>query len=109
MVAQKKGKQLHELLCATCHLPPEGAAPIGPNLAGSGSSGSRYFLESVIDPNAVIGQNYQVTEIETKDGESYAGLLTSESDTAVVLRTLTGSLTTSVSSLIRSSIWVAVI
>jgi putative heme-binding domain-containing protein len=68
---------------------------IGPDLTAAGSSGSRYFIESMIDPNAVIGQNYQVTEIEQKDGEMIAGLLVSETESSVVIKTLTDTVTVS--------------
>ena len=49
----------------------------------------------MIDPNAVIGQNYQVTEIEQKDGEMIAGLLVSETESSVVIKTLTDTVTVS--------------
>ena len=88
-----EGREHFKLLCSQCHQVAGEGAAIGPDLTGSGSSGSRYFLESIIDPNAVIGQNYQVTEIELKDGETVSGLLVSETDTAVVIRTLTDTLT----------------
>jgi hypothetical protein len=64
-----EGKKHFELLCSTCHQVAGTGVAVGPDLTGSGSSGSRYFIESIIDPNAVIGQNYQVTEIEQNDGE----------------------------------------
>ena len=89
----KEGKQLFQLLCSTCHRVKGEGTAIGPDLDGSGSSGSRYFLENIIDPNAVIGQNYQVTEIESTDGETVSGLFVSESETGVILRTLTDNIT----------------
>jgi putative membrane-bound dehydrogenase-like protein len=87
-----EGKQHFQLLCSTCHRVNGEGTAIGPDLDGAGSSGSRYFLENIIDPNAVIGQNYQVTEIERTDGETISGLFVSESETGVVLRTLTDNI-----------------
>lgn len=88
-----EGKQHFQLLCSTCHRAKGEGTVMGPDLDGSGSSGSRYFLENIIDPNAVIGQNYQVTDIERTDGETISGLFVSESETGVVIRTLTDSIT----------------
>lgn len=88
-----EGRKHFELLCSSCHQVGGEGVAIGPELTGSGSSGSRYFLESMIDPNAVIGQDYQVTELEQIDGETISGLLVSESESGVVLRTLTDTIT----------------
>ena len=88
-----EGKKHFQLLCSSCHRAGGEGVAMGPDLSGSGSSGSRYFLESIIDPNAVIGLNYQVTEVELNDGETVSGLWVSESESGVVLRTLTDTIT----------------
>ena len=88
-----EGKKHFQLLCSSCHQVAGTGVAIGPDLTAAGSSGSRYFIESMIDPNAVIGQNYQVTEIEQIDGEMITGLLISETNTSVVIKTLTDTLT----------------
>jgi putative heme-binding domain-containing protein len=46
-----------------------------------------YFLENIVDPNAVIGENFQLQIITRKDGAVVSGLLDQESATAVTLRT----------------------
>ncbi|MDA7627842.1 c-type cytochrome [Verrucomicrobia bacterium] len=90
-----EGKKHFQLLCSSCHQVAGTGVAIVPDLTAAGSSGSRYFIESMIDPNAVIGQNYQVTEIEQKDGEMIAGLLVSETESSVVIKTLTDTVTVS--------------
>jgi putative heme-binding domain-containing protein len=62
-------------------------------LTGAGANGVRYFLENIMDPNAVIGNNYRLAVAETADGEVVSGLKERESGTTVTLRTLTGPVT----------------
>src|SRR5262249_47708284 len=63
---------------------------LGPELTGAGQHGVRYFLENIIDPDAVIGTDFQATTLETKDGETITGLLTSETASALTLRSTVG-------------------
>jgi putative heme-binding domain-containing protein len=39
----------------------------------------------VIDPNEVIGNGFEATEVETKDGTTYVGRVVEESDTRIKL------------------------
>ncbi len=91
------GKKTFDELCATCHSPNAAAAvagnttatPLGPDLRGSGRNGAAYFLESVLDPNAVVGEDFQLTVITTDDGSVLSGLVLAETEESVTLRTLT--------------------
>src|SRR5262249_14484837 len=56
---------------------------------GAGKNGIRYFLENIIDPNAVVGAAFQATTIETREGDVLSGLLVNETPTALTLRTTT--------------------
>jgi putative heme-binding domain-containing protein len=84
------GRQHFQKLCASCHRLGNEGTPLGPELTGAGKHGVRYFLENVIDPDAVIGTDFQATTLETKDDETLTGLLTSETASAVTLRSTTG-------------------
>jgi putative heme-binding domain-containing protein len=85
-----EGRKHFQKLCLSCHrLQGEGVL-LGPDLTGAGRNGARYFLENIIDPNAVIGTDFQMTTIETKQGDVLTGLLTLETPSAVTLRTPTG-------------------
>jgi putative membrane-bound dehydrogenase-like protein len=83
------GKEHFKKLCAQCHRYGEEGARFGPELTGANRNGVRYFLENVIDPNAVVGTDFQMTVLETKGGESLSGLVVEESASAVTLRTPT--------------------
>jgi putative heme-binding domain-containing protein len=86
----REGQRHFETLCVSCHGAQGAEPPLGPSLAGSGRNGIRYFLENIIDPNAVIGTDFQMTTVERRDGEALSGLLVSETDSAITLRTTAG-------------------
>jgi len=70
--------------------PRKGRHPIGPDLTGAGKNGIRYFLENIIDPNAVVGADFQMTTVETKQGDMISGLVINETPAAVTIRTTAG-------------------
>ncbi|HKQ37786.1 MAG TPA: PVC-type heme-binding CxxCH protein [Verrucomicrobiae bacterium] len=80
------GKQHFQKLCATCHKIGNEGTQLGPELTGAGKHGIHYFLENIIDPDAVIGTDFQLTTIDTKDDESLSGLLVNETATATMRR-----------------------
>ncbi|HMJ89608.1 MAG TPA: PVC-type heme-binding CxxCH protein [Candidatus Acidoferrum sp.] len=84
------GRQHFQKLCASCHKLGNEGTQLGPELTGAGKHGVRYFLENVIDPDAVIGADFQMTTIDTKDDETLSGLLVKETASAVTLRTTVG-------------------
>ena len=86
------GRQHFQKLCVQCHRIGNEGARLGPELTGAGKHGVRYFLENVIDPDAVIGTDFQATMIETKDDETVTGLMANETASAVTLRTTTGDI-----------------
>jgi putative heme-binding domain-containing protein len=87
------GRQHFKTLCSQCHKLGDDGTLFGPDLTGSARHGIRYFLENVIDPNAVVGTDFQMTNVATKDGELVTGLLANETDTTVTIRTQTEKLT----------------
>ncbi|MBN8248322.1 MAG: HEAT repeat domain-containing protein, partial [Verrucomicrobia bacterium] len=85
----RAGRTHFQRLCASCHvLGPDGQR-IGPELTGAGRNGIRYFLENIVDPDAVVGSDFQLTTVETRDGEVVSGLVMQETDSGLSLRTVT--------------------
>ncbi len=78
-------------LCANCHAPTEAANRIGPKLEGSGAKGIEYIVENIIDPNAVIGKDFQARNILTFDGLVVTGVILSENESAMTIRTATAT------------------
>lgn len=84
-----EGRKHFQKLCASCHVLGQDGQRLGPELTGAGKNGIRYFLENVMDPNAVIGTDFQMTTVETKAGDTISGLILSETGSALTLRTTT--------------------
>lgn len=84
---QGAGQVHFQRLCANCHLATAEQPRIGPALEGSGAKGVNYLLENMIDPNAVVGKDFQATIIVTLEGRSVSGVVIDENETAVTLRT----------------------
>lgn len=82
-----EGRKHFQKLCASCHVLGQDGQRIGPELSGAGKNGIRYFLENVMDPNAVIGTDFQMTVVETKSGDTISGLTVAETGSALTLRT----------------------
>jgi putative membrane-bound dehydrogenase-like protein len=85
----RAGREHFVQLCATCHLLKSDGTRIGPELTGAGRNGIRYYLENIIDPNAVVGADFQLSTFETRAGDVISGLKLSETSSAVTLRTIT--------------------
>ncbi len=83
------GREHFKKLCAQCHKLGDDGVQFGPELTGASRHGITYFLENIIDPNAVVGADFQMTNIETKDGETITGLLAAETDTTLTIRNQT--------------------
>jgi putative membrane-bound dehydrogenase-like protein len=83
----RRGRQVYERTCAVCHPLDGSTTPLGPSLVGSWRNGLDYFVENIVDPNAVVGESFRTTVIVTQSGTVVTGMLDSETDSAVVLRT----------------------
>lgn len=84
------GKKVFERTCAACHsADASGTAKLGPNLNGTWRNGLDYFLENIVDPNAVVGADFQLNLITKRDGTVLSGMVDKETDTALVVRTMT--------------------
>jgi putative membrane-bound dehydrogenase-like protein len=80
-----RGRMLFQQTCATCHVLYDEGRRVGPELTGSNRADLDYILRNVLDPNAEIGRDYQLTTIETRDGRTAAGIVQKETPAAVTL------------------------
>jgi putative membrane-bound dehydrogenase-like protein len=80
------GKKIYQDRCISCHrLGGEGHA-LGPDLVTVKNSGRDKLLVNILDPNREVRPDYISYVVETKDGESYIGLVANESVTTVTIR-----------------------
>ncbi|MFD1144410.1 HEAT repeat domain-containing protein [Larkinella insperata] len=91
-----KGKALFaQQGCIACHSLSKSETMKGPFMGQIGSIMNReQIAESILKPNASISQGFATVLITAKGGKSYTGFVTEESATRVVLRDITGTVTT---------------
>ena len=80
-----RGRAVFERTCASCHILFENGKHLGPELTGSNRGELDYVLNNVVDPNAIVGKDYQLTTIETHDGRTAAGIVQRETPSAITL------------------------
>ncbi len=78
-----KGKVLFSAVCGQCHAMFGEGQKVGPDLTGSNRGNLDYLLDNVLDPNAVIGKDYQLNIFELKDGRVASGVVKEDSPSAV--------------------------
>ena len=86
----KHGKELFTTTCAICHNFHGAGAEIGPILTGMGTHGASELITAIVDPNAEVDPSFTQWNIETKDGQAYAGVIASENPTSITLKSLAG-------------------
>jgi putative heme-binding domain-containing protein len=79
------GKVVFKNQCAKCHTHGGEGAKIGPDLTGMAVHPKSHLLVEILDPSRSVEANFRVYVVTTKDGRVIAGLLASESKTAVEL------------------------
>jgi putative heme-binding domain-containing protein len=85
-----RGKALFTQNCAVCHKLNGEGKDVGPELTGMGAHGPAELLVSVLDPNREVDPSFVAWSIETKDGETYDGVIASENRASVTLRNNSG-------------------
>lgn len=81
------GKELFTANCAVCHKFNGAGRDLAPDLTGMGVHGIPELLVHIIDPNRVVEPNYLAWSFDTKDGETYDGVIGRENRESVFIRT----------------------
>ena len=73
--------------CLNCHAIAGAGGQVGPSLESLGASApADYILDSLLEPNKAVKENYHSLIIGTDDGQIYSGIQVRKSDNEIVLR-----------------------
>jgi len=86
----RNGHAMFTKACASCHRYNNEGAQVGPDLSGVRLQPADALLLHIIAPNVEIYPGFTAYEVETKDGRTITGLLTSETPTSITLRAAQG-------------------
>ena len=81
------GRSLFTCTCQQCHTLFDTGGKVGPDITGSNRGDLDYLLQNIIDPNAVIPNDYRTWNLETKDDRVITGIATRQDDAAVTIVT----------------------
>ncbi|HBJ83221.1 MAG TPA: hypothetical protein DDZ88_04975 [Verrucomicrobiales bacterium] len=85
-----KGKMLYTATCGQCHKLFGEGQNVGPDITGSNRADLNYLLENVLDPNAVIGKDYQLNLFTMHDGRVMGGVIKEENAATVKVAMMGG-------------------
>ncbi|MEZ6062418.1 MAG: HEAT repeat domain-containing protein [Planctomycetaceae bacterium] len=76
-----------QLGCLKCHAIGGAGGKVGPDMISLGGSAQPdYLLESLLNPNAKVKENYNTVVVVTTDGKLQSGIQVQQSDETVTLR-----------------------
>jgi quinoprotein glucose dehydrogenase len=82
-----------EVSCVRCHRAEGIGGEVGPRLDGIGSRKDvRYLLESIVSPDTQVAEGFQTTILITDEGRPISGIVVSEDDERLTLRSAEGEL-----------------
>jgi putative heme-binding domain-containing protein len=88
-----RGRVVYAKTCAQCHTLFDTGGLVGPDLTGSNRGDLEYILQNMVDPNAVIPNDYQSSTLETKDDRVMTGIVKSQDENSVTIVTANETVT----------------
>jgi putative heme-binding domain-containing protein len=86
---RSKGRVVFSNNCASCHRLFGEGTENGPDLTGLQRSNLDYLLTAIIDPNAVIGRDYEAVVVVTTSEKTVTGLVKHEDEKTLTIQTAT--------------------
>ncbi len=82
----KRGRQLFDRTCASCHKMHGTGGELGPDITGSNRANLDYLLDNLINPSGEIPDGYALVMVATNDGRTYSGTIAAEDDETLTMR-----------------------
>jgi putative heme-binding domain-containing protein len=81
-----------DLNCLSCHSLSKAGGEVGPDLSAVGqTSPSDYLINSILNPDLAIKEQYHTVVVQTSDGQVFQGIVTDKDDQRIVLKEATGT------------------
>jgi putative membrane-bound dehydrogenase-like protein len=80
-----RGRQSFSKICAACHQLGDLGQQVGPDLASVGDKSPEGLLIAILDPNRAVEARYVNYTAATKNGQTFTGLLASETGNSITL------------------------
>jgi putative membrane-bound dehydrogenase-like protein len=87
------GRAVFAKVCQQCHTLYGVGGKVGPDITGSNRSNLDYLLENILDPSAVIPNDYKATRLELANGRVVTGIIRGDTTTAYTVLTANETLT----------------
>jgi len=81
------GREVFAKTCQRCHVLYGIGQHVGPDLTGSNRANLDYLLENVVDPSAVMANEYRPSIVLTDSGQVISGIVRSENEKTVTIQT----------------------
>ena len=87
------GRTVFGKTCQQCHTLFDAGEHVGPDLTGSNRGDLEYILQNMVDPNAVIPNDYRASTLETKDDRVITGIVKAQDENSVTIITANETVT----------------
>ncbi len=87
-----RGRAVFAKICQQCHTLFDVGGKVGPDLTGSNRGDVDYVLQNVLDPNAIIPNEFRASTVEMKDGRVLTGIVKQQDNKSLMLATATETL-----------------
>ena len=87
------GRAVFAKTCQQCHTLYGVGGKVGPDITGSNRNNLDYLLENILDPSAVIPNDYKMTLLTLKSGRVVTGIVRAETPAALTVVTANETLT----------------
>jgi putative heme-binding domain-containing protein len=87
----RRGADLYNRLCVTCHVLGNHGNPVGPDLLSVVHHPPEKLLVSILDPNREVQPGFQAFNCRLSSGEELFGVIAAETANSVVLKLADGS------------------
>ncbi len=90
---RSRGRKIFSENCEKCHRLFGEGSTTGPDLTILQRLNVEYLVKTIVDPNALVGLDYQSEKLVTTDGRTMSGLVIREDEESLELQTATETIT----------------